>query len=179
MFGNICSVDAFTRIHLSHVSPRGGGLPSTSYRSTYASTFLHFYTLNTLRNCRLQYPQTSLPLRNQINSFQTPHSSLYVYSMAPTKSQMTAPLQAPKSSFSFHPQIPPTAERLGPVSYQPMNQHGEDNNIQSRPCPQCSIVQRTQVHRTTEYAPEQQDPEPFGVSSLSLTLLSRITIKER
>ena len=47
-----------------------------------------------------------------------------------------------------------------------MDQQGEDNNTQIRSCPRCSTVQRTQVRRTFENAPEQQDPESFGVSSL-------------
>ena len=50
-----------------------------------------------------------------------------------------------------------------------MNQHGKNNHIQSRPCPRCSVVQRTQVRCTTEYAAEQQDPGPSNVSiALSL-----------
>ena len=52
-----------------------------------------------------------------------------------------------------------------------MNQQGEDSNIQIRSCPRCSVVQRTQVRRTTEYATEQQDPEPFRVSSAFMMTL--------
>ena len=47
-----------------------------------------------------------------------------------------------------------------------MNQQGEDDTTQIRSCPQCSVVQCTQVRRTSEYAAEQQDPEPLGVSRL-------------
>ena len=56
-----------------------------------------------------------------------------------------------------------------------MNQHGEDNNIQSQPCPQCSVVQRTQVRRTTEYAAERQDPGPSVVSSAFIITMSHVT----
>ena len=49
-----------------------------------------------------------------------------------------------------------------------MNQQGEDNNTQNCSCPRCSVVQRTQARSTSEYAAEQQDPEPFRVSSLFL-----------
>ena len=47
-----------------------------------------------------------------------------------------------------------------------MNQQGEDNNTQNRSCLRCSEMQRTQDRTTSEYAAEQQDPEPFGVRNL-------------
>ncbi|KAN0139603.1 hypothetical protein V8E53_002265 [Lactarius tabidus] len=44
----------------------------------------------------------------------------------------------------------------------PIHQQGEDATFQNRSCPRCSVVQHTQVRRTTEYAAEQQDPGSFG-----------------
>ena len=47
-----------------------------------------------------------------------------------------------------------------------MNQQGEDDNTQIRSCLRCSVVQPTQVRRTTEYAAEQQDPRG-GASTIA------------
>ena len=55
-----------------------------------------------------------------------------------------------------------------------MNQHGKNNHIQSRPCPRCSVVQRTQVRCTTEYVAEQQDPGPSDVSSAFIITMSPV-----
>ena len=95
-------------------------------------------------------------------------------STAPSQRRNSLMRRLRKRSFSFSPQIPLTAERVGLTFYQPskpMNQQDEDNNIRSRSCPQCSVAQRTQVRRTTEYAAERQDPDPSGVSGTFIMTL--------
>ena len=65
-------------------------------------------------------------------------------------------------------QIPPTAERLDPAFQpdMPAYQQGEGATAKNCSCVWCSDAQRNQVRPTTERPVEQQDPRPFGVSSL-------------